>query len=144
MSMKETIYRSLGHTGFSSAPFANVAICTVCEYVFGCMCGDGYLRICYIYTYCINMNRYERDVILVYTNSSENTANKFNVPMQRYTNTLLTHWGYASVALKHRNNNYRKVSNIRGTLVGNKVVDHSDVVGASPVGAAPTTSSFST
>ena len=28
---------------------------------------------------------------------------------------------------------YRKVSNIRGTLVGNKIVDHSDVVGASPV-----------
>ena len=40
--------------------------------------------------------------------------------------------------------NYRKVSNIRRTLVGNKIVDHSDVVGASPVGAAPTTSSFST
>ena len=39
---------------------------------------------------------------------------------------------------------YRKVSNIRRTLVGYKIVDHSDVVGASPVGAAPTTSSFST
>ena len=39
---------------------------------------------------------------------------------------------------------YRKVSNIRRTLVGNKIVDHSDVVGASPVGAAPNTSSFST
>ena len=26
----------------------------------------------------------------------------------------------------------------------NKIVDHSDVVGASPVGAAPTASSFST
>ena len=39
---------------------------------------------------------------------------------------------------------YRKVSNIRRTLVANKIVDHSDVVGASPVGAAPTTSSFST
>ena len=39
---------------------------------------------------------------------------------------------------------YRKVSNISRTLVGNKCVDHSDVVGASPVGAAPTTSSFST
>ena len=33
---------------------------------------------------------------------------------------------------------YRQVSNIRRTLVGNKMVDHSDV------GAAPTTSSFST
>ena len=41
-------------------------------------------------------------------------------------------------------NIYRKVSNIRLTLEGNKIVDHSDVVGASPVGAAPTTSSFST
>ena len=39
---------------------------------------------------------------------------------------------------------YRKTSNIRRTWEGNKIVDHSDVVGASPVGAAPTTSSFST
>ena len=39
---------------------------------------------------------------------------------------------------------YRQVSNISRTLVDNKIVDHSDVVGASPVGAAPTTSSFST
>ena len=35
-------------------------------------------------------------------------------------------------------------SHISRTLVGNEIVDHSDVVGASPVGAAPTTSSFST
>ena len=40
--------------------------------------------------------------------------------------------------------NYRQVSNIRRNLMDNKIVDHSDVVGASPVGAAPTTSSFST
>ena len=39
---------------------------------------------------------------------------------------------------------YRKVSNIRRTLVGNKIVNHSDVVAASPVGAALTASSFST
>ena len=39
---------------------------------------------------------------------------------------------------------YRQVSNIKRNLEGNKIVDHSDVVGASPVGAAPTTSSFST
>ena len=38
----------------------------------------------------------------------------------------------------------RHVSNTSGTLEGNKIVDHSDVVGASPVGAAPTTSSVST
>ena len=38
---------------------------------------------------------------------------------------------------------YRQISNIRRTL-GNEIGDHSDVVGAPPVGAAPTTSSFST
>ena len=36
-----------------------------------------------------------------------------------------------------------QTSNISCAFVGNKIVDHSDVVGASPVGAAPTTSSFS-
>ena len=40
--------------------------------------------------------------------------------------------------------NYHKTSNINRTLVSNKIVDNSDVVGASPLGAAPTTSSFST
>ena len=40
--------------------------------------------------------------------------------------------------------NYRQVSNISRTLIGNEIVDDSDVVGASPVGAAPTTSSLST
>ena len=39
---------------------------------------------------------------------------------------------------------YHKTSDISRTLFGNKIVDNSDVVGASPVGAAPTTSSFST
>ena len=39
---------------------------------------------------------------------------------------------------------YRQTSNIGLTLVGNEMVDHSEVVGASPVGATPTASSFST
>ena len=39
---------------------------------------------------------------------------------------------------------YRKTSDISRTLLGSKIVVHSDVVGASPVGAAPTTSSLST
>ena len=39
---------------------------------------------------------------------------------------------------------HRQVSNISRTLVGNEIVDHSDVFIASPVGAAPTTSSLST
>ena len=38
---------------------------------------------------------------------------------------------------------YHQTSNIKRTLA-NKIVDHLDVVGASPVGAAPTESSFST
>ena len=42
------------------------------------------------------------------------------------------------------NSNYCQTSNMSHTLVGNKIVDQSDVVGASPVGAAPTTSSFFT
>ena len=41
-------------------------------------------------------------------------------------------------------NDYWKTSNISRTLVGNEIVDNSDVVGASPVGAAPTSSTFST
>ena len=55
-------------------------------------------------------------------------------------------WNNAWFQLSYCGNiilNYRKVSNIWRTLVGNVIVDHSDVVGASPVGAAPTTSSFS-
>ena len=44
----------------------------------------------------------------------------------------------------HSEQIYRQVSNIRRTLAGYKIVDQPDVVGASPVGAAPTTSSFST
>ena len=39
---------------------------------------------------------------------------------------------------------YRQTSNINHTLVGNNIADHSDAVGASPVGAAPTASSFAT
>ena len=37
-----------------------------------------------------------------------------------------------------------QTSNISGTLEDNKIVDHSDVVGASPVSAAPTKTSLST
>ena len=44
-----------------------------------------------------------------------------------------------SVKKIYDNNHYRQTSNTRSTLVGNKIADHSDVVGT-----APTTSSFST
>ena len=52
--------------------------------------------------------------------------------------------GAISVFRNDRKCNYCKTSNISRILVGNKIVDNSDVVGASPVGTAPTTSSFST
>ena len=39
---------------------------------------------------------------------------------------------------------YRQTSNISRIFVDNIIVDNSDVVGASPFGAAPTTSSLST
>ena len=39
---------------------------------------------------------------------------------------------------------YRQNSNARHPSIGNKIVDHSDVVEASHVGVSPTTSSFST
>ena len=39
---------------------------------------------------------------------------------------------------------YSQTSNISGTLVGNKITDHTDLVEVSPVGVAPATSSFST
>ena len=42
------------------------------------------------------------------------------------------------------NDNYCQISNIRRTLIGNIIADNSDVVGASPFGAAPTTSSLYT
>ena len=40
-------------------------------------------------------------------------------------------------------NERRQTFNISHTLVGNKIADHSDVIGASPAGAAQTTFSFS-
>ena len=39
---------------------------------------------------------------------------------------------------------YRQTSDKKRTLVGNEIIDHSDVIGASPDGGAPTTFSFST
>ena len=50
----------------------------------------------------------------------------------------------AVIAILYAILSHHQTYNIRWSLVGNKIVDYSDVVGASPVGAAPTTSSFST
>ena len=81
------------------------------------------------------------------SNDAFMAANKpANSPVPSYVPcTLLqkhptVHKTYENIAVRM----YRKTSNISRTLVGHEIVDHSDVVGASPVGAAPTTSSFST
>ena len=63
------------------------------------------------------------------------------------SNNFLARGTHKNVGLMHSSwhkKSYRKTSNISRTLVGNKIIDNSDVVGASPVGAASTTSSFST
>ena len=73
-------------------------------------------------------------------------ANNYKIQDVKYIQCLYNAVEF-DILIQHYDDNsgtYRKVSNIRRTLVGNKIVDHSDVVGASPVGAAPTTSSFST
>ena len=56
----------------------------------------------------------------------------------------LCHLCPTQIKLKSIDGMYSQTSNISRTLVDNKTVDYSDVVGASPVGAAPTTSSLST
>ena len=57
---------------------------------------------------------------------------------------LISHFTGHVIIYPHWGQTDRQVSNISRTLVGNEIVDHSYVVGASPVCAAPTTSSFST
>ena len=59
----------------------------------------------------------------------------------RGENTVTVSYCFKSAMVQAR---HRQTSNIWRTLVGNKIVDHSDVVGAPPVGVAPTTSSFMT
>ena len=60
---------------------------------------------------------------------------------QRFTIAIITTIIILAVAAV--TTTYRQVSDIRRTLVGNWI-NNSDVVGASPVGAAPTASSFFT
>ena len=64
------------------------------------------------------------------------------IPRRRFSRT--NRYPHKICSDQYLVNTYRQVSNIKRTLVGNLIVGHSDVVGASPVGAAPTTSSFST
>ena len=70
--------------------------------------------------------------------------NQTRFSLNLYTSEKFTEMGlYSHFRVVMLNSSYnRQTSNIRRASVGNKIVDHSDVVGASPVGAAPTTSSF--
>ena len=52
-------------------------------------------------------------------------------------------WGKSENKIELRAKMHQ-TSNINSTLVSNNIADHSDVVGASPIGAAPIASSFST
>ena len=61
--------------------------------------------------------------------------------MGRHGNIILKD-GVRKMCIPLENSAYRQTSNIRCTLAVNNLIDHLDLVGASPVGAAPTTSSF--
>ena len=52
------------------------------------------------------------------------------------------HWSNLNINYEMLCEEYCQTYNISHTLSGSKIVDHSDVVGASPVCAVPTTSSF--
>ena len=69
------------------------------------------------------------------------TSLGYNTPFKLVNKCLFNNSSKMSKALIE---NYRQISNIRRTFVGIIIVIHSDVVGESLVGAAPTTSSFST
>ena len=63
---------------------------------------------------------------------------------QCWPRSMSTYGFTASQWLSYTQHNkpYRQICNITCTLVANKLVDHSFVVGALPAGVAPTTSSF--
>ena len=65
------------------------------------------------------------------------------IPEIHYLSDLINHPRWPRELCLEKNT-YRQTCNIRCSLVGNQIVNLSDVVGASPVHAAPTTSSFST
>ena len=68
-----------------------------------------------------------------------------NCNKRNHISPLCVWYGVSGVSVWQKDDGvYRQISNISGILFGHKIVDHSDVVAASPVGTAPTTSSFST
>ena len=98
--------------------------------------------------FCLSWRLFDTNCnILVSMNNMKYKYNFLLLPSVSTHIELMTTWMEVFPAWKSKRPRgyvYRQVSNIRRTLVGNKLDDHSDVVGASPIGAAPTTSSFST
>ena len=88
---------------------------------------------CFCYTVffiynILELNRHEMDYILEYQLDQSHI-----IPLESFA------WESCRDIWR-----YRQGSNMRGTLMGNTLIDHSDVVGATSVGAAPATSPFST
>ena len=94
-----------------------------------------YINICRDVWYFHPINDYKRFTIYTYIYMSTETWCAGHNIFIEYNFVGL------SLTIKHT---CHQTSNISHTLVGNKLPDHSDVVGASPVSAASTTSSFST
>ena len=66
---------------------------------------------------------------------------EFSAQMASYAENVSIWWRHHDFA--HILQDYTQTCNISRSFVGNNIVDHSDVVGASPVSAAPTTLSRS-
>ena len=103
----------------------------------------------------VTCNKYIGIILIKFTFSGEccnisNITIKFSWPVHISSSIFLLmvclcrqkRSGHAEVF--YVRSTYRQTANIWRTLGGNSDVDHWDVFGASPVGAAPTTSSFST
>ena len=89
--------------------------------------------------------KYENQITyFIYPSTINETAlnNTINIAIAWYClvlQLLLNLNPYRSVRKIITKEIYRQTSNVSRTLEGNKIADHSDVVGASPVAVAPTT-----
>ena len=73
--------------------------------------------------------------------AQSNKSGQYSLTVRGYTENVYHYSGAGAKILK---DNYLQTSNISRALADIKTVDHADVVGASPVSTAPTTSSFLT
>ena len=101
------------------------------RYICVCVCKEDHELLCLVRDRLIQLN------LFYYWGLLED----FEVTSEIYHRKIM---GVLMYKLRESKIRYRKTSNISRIFVGNYIVDNSYVVGASPVGAAPTTSSFST